>query len=55
MLRKPECRRRNCVHELLQRGGTTAAALHVLNERDFAAVVDAALDAACRRAAELEK
>lgn len=37
------------------RGGTTAAALHVLDERDFPAVVDAALGAACRRAAELEK
>ncbi len=37
------------------RGGTTAAALRVLEDREFTAVVGAALDAACRRAAELEQ
>ncbi len=37
------------------RGGTTAAALRVLEESGFPAAVNAALSAACRRAAELEQ
>lgn len=35
------------------RGGTTAAAMQVLEEREFLPAVNAALAAACRRAAEL--
>lgn len=37
------------------KGGTTAAALQVLNDRDFPAIVQQAMDAARDRAAELSK